>query len=76
MSCGKAVECRTYVVGECEMHKEERNVLEGQMRKIDECDMRHGKGWYTIDRLSRENDCYPRRWMVATKGEARRGQHK
>ena len=28
---------RTHIVGECEIYKEERDVLE--MRKIDECDM-------------------------------------
>ena len=35
--CGRAAESRTHIVGECEIYKEERNVLE--MRKIDECDM-------------------------------------
>ena len=35
--CVKAVESRTHVVGECEMYKEKRDVLE--MRKIDECGM-------------------------------------
>ena len=35
--CGKAVESRTHIVGECEIYKEERDILE--MRKIDECDM-------------------------------------
>ena len=34
----KAIETRTHVVGECEIYKEERDVLE-KMRKIDECDM-------------------------------------
>ena len=29
---------RTHIVGECEIFKEERGVLE-EMRKIDECDM-------------------------------------
>ena len=28
---------RTHIVGECEIYKEERDILE--MRKIDECDM-------------------------------------
>ena len=28
---------RTHVVGECEMYKEERDVL-GEMRNIDKCD--------------------------------------
>ena len=35
--CGKAVESITHLVGECEMFKEGRDVLE--MRKIDECGM-------------------------------------
>ena len=35
--CVKAVESRTHLVGECEICKEERDLLE--MRKIDECDM-------------------------------------
>ena len=39
--CGKAMKNRTHivVVGECEMHKEERYVLEEEMRKIEECDV-------------------------------------
>ena len=36
--CGKAVKIRTRIVGECEIHKEERDVLE-EMRKIDEFEM-------------------------------------
>ena len=36
--CGKAVERRTHLVGECEIYKDERDLLE-EMRKIDECDM-------------------------------------
>ena len=35
--CGKALECRSHT-GECEMYKEERDVLEG-MSELDECDM-------------------------------------
>ena len=35
--CGKAVESRTHSE-ECEMHKEERDVLE-EMRQTDECDV-------------------------------------
>ena len=37
--CGKAIESRTHIVGECEMYKEERDVLKEEMREIDECDM-------------------------------------
>ena len=36
--CGKAVESRTHIVGECDIRKEERDVLEGGMSKIDGCD--------------------------------------
>ena len=36
--CGKTVQ-RTHVVGECEIYKEERDVLDGETRKTDECDM-------------------------------------
>ena len=36
---GKAVESRIHVVGGCEIYKEERDVLDGEMGKIDECDM-------------------------------------
>ena len=35
--CGNAKESRTHMVGECDICKEERNVLE--MKKTDECDM-------------------------------------
>ena len=37
--CGKAVESRTHIAGECEIYKKERDVLEGEVRKIDECVM-------------------------------------
>lgn len=37
--CGKAKESRTHIVGECEMYKEERDVLEEEMKAIDGCDM-------------------------------------
>ena len=35
--CGTTIESRTHVAGECDIYKEERDVLE--MRKFDECDM-------------------------------------
>ena len=41
--CRKAVESTSHIVRECEIYKEERDVLE--MRKIDECD--YGEVWYT-----------------------------
>ena len=37
--CGTTIESRIHVVGECEIYKEERDVLEEEMRKLDECDM-------------------------------------
>ena len=36
---GKTIECRTHIVGECEICKEERDALEEEMRKLDVCDM-------------------------------------
>ena len=36
--CGITIESRTHVVGESEIYKEERDVLEKKMRKLDECD--------------------------------------
>ena len=36
--CGKAIEGRTHIVGGCEMYKEERDLLEEEMREIEECD--------------------------------------
>ena len=36
--CGKAVESRTHIVGECDLYKEDRDVSQ-EMRKINECDM-------------------------------------
>ena len=37
--CGETVEGRTQILGECEMYKEEQDVLEAEMRAIDDCDM-------------------------------------
>ena len=36
--CGTTIESRSHIVGECEIHKEERDALEG-MRKLDVCDV-------------------------------------
>ena len=36
--CSKSIE-RIHKVGECEMYKEERDLLEEEMREIDECDV-------------------------------------
>ena len=40
--CGNAIESRTLMSGEREMHKEERDVLEEATREISECDMELG----------------------------------
>ena len=37
--CGKAKESRTHIVGECELYKEKRDVLEEETRKIVACAM-------------------------------------
>ena len=37
--CGTAIKSRTHIVGECEIYKEKLNVLEEEMRKLDDCDM-------------------------------------
>ena len=37
-SCGKAIESRTHIVGECETYKEERDMLDEEVGEIDERD--------------------------------------
>ena len=37
--CGITIESRTHIVGECAMYKKERNVLEEEVREIEERDM-------------------------------------
>ena len=36
-TCGTTIAGRIHIVGESEMYKEERDVLEEGMRKLDEC---------------------------------------
>ena len=36
--CGTTIESRTHIIGECEIHKEERDAFE-EMGKVDECGM-------------------------------------
>ena len=38
--CGKATESRTHIVAECEPYQEERDVLEGEMRDLDNSGMK------------------------------------
>ena len=37
--CGTTIKSRTQIIGECEMCKEERDVLVEEMNKLDVCDM-------------------------------------
>ena len=37
--CGTTIESRIHIVGECEIHMEERDALEEGTRKLDVCDM-------------------------------------
>ena len=37
--CGTTIESRTHIVRECEIYKEELNVLEEEMRQLGVCDM-------------------------------------
>ena len=34
--CGKARESRIHIVAECELYKDERDILEGEMREVKE----------------------------------------
>ena len=36
--CGTTMESRTHIVGESEIYKEERDVLEEEMGKLDDCE--------------------------------------
>ena len=44
--CEKAIESGTLSMGDCEMHTEERDVLEEEMGEIGQCDM---EGFGTLD---------------------------
>ena len=33
------VDSRSHILGKSEMHKEERDVVEGEIKELDECDM-------------------------------------
>ena len=59
--CGKAVESRTQIVGECEVNKEERDALE-EMRKIHESDMDFG----TLDSSEKTIAILGDRWRPQT----------
>ena len=57
------------MVGKCEIYKE-RDVLEGGVSKMGECDM---EKFGTLD-SSEKSSGYPRRYIVATDGETGREQ--
>ena len=57
--CDKATESRTHIVGEREMYKEERDVSEEEMRRIDECDM---EDFDTLDSSKKTNAILEDRW--------------
>ena len=61
--CGKAVESRTHIVGECEIHEKERDVLEEDMKKIDECDM---EKFGTLDNSEKTMAILGDRWWPQT----------
>ena len=61
--CGKAVESRTHIVGECEIYKEERDVLEKSMRKIDE---RSVEKFGTLDCSEKTINILGDRWWPQT----------
>ena len=70
---GKAVESRTRIVGECEMYKEERDVLE-EMSKIDECNM---EKFGTLDSSEKTIAIRGDRWWPQTvKQEVRKTSEK
>ena len=37
--CGKAIESKAHIVGECEVRKEERDMLEEETRKTGDCNL-------------------------------------
>ena len=55
--CGKAIEIRTRVVGKCEVHREERDVLE-EMRGVDECGIEEFGALLRGTIVSRTKYCY------------------
>ena len=65
--CGNAVENRSYIVRECEIHKEERDVLE-ETRRIDECDM---EKFGTLDSSEKTTAILGDRWRPQTANHER-----
>ena len=60
--CGKAVHSLTHIMEECDIYKEERDVLE-KMRKIDECGM---EKLSTLDSSEKTIDILGDRWWPQT----------
>ena len=68
---GEALESRTHVVAECEPFKEKWDVLEGEMRDLNEGGV---KSFDASERREKMIATLGDRKMVATDGEPRRGQ--
>ena len=66
--CGKAIESRNHILGECETCNKERDVLEEELRELNECDM---EGFDTLDIISEKTTAIlgDRRWRQAAKQE-------
>ena len=63
---GNADESRTHMAVDCELYKEERKMLEEEMKKMDGCGM---EKFGALDG-SEKNDRYTRRQLMATDGGA------
>ena len=61
--CGKAVESRTHIVAECELYKEERDVLEGEIRDLDKSGM---ESFDALDSREKTIDILGDRWWPQT----------
>ena len=70
-SCARVAKqwSRTHIVGECELYKEERDVMEEEMRKIEERDM---EKFGTLDSREKTINILGDRWWP-TSDETGRG---
>ena len=65
--CGKAIESRPHIVGGCKINKKERDVLEQEMRELDECDVEEFDTLHNSEKtIAILGD---RRWSQAAKQE-------
>ena len=61
--CGKARESRKYIVAECELYKEERDILEGEMQEVKKGGM---KSYDTLDTREKTVAILENRWWPQT----------